>query len=102
MEPVPVLDTPQVVVQEVETVEQLMETVDVVLIVTYLIPAAQMLPVQEVIISYSYYIIIAFLFIIIIPVYYYNYDNINVTYSSKNMCRCWHLFMLHRSTGRIL
>ena len=44
----PVLDTPQVVVQEVQTVEQLMETAAAMLTVTHLETAAQILPVQEV------------------------------------------------------
>ena len=46
----PVLDTPQVVVQEVQTVKLLMVTATVVLTVIYLpiTTAAQMLAVQEV------------------------------------------------------
>ena len=48
VEPVPVLDTPQVVVHEVETVKLLMVPATVMMLVTYWMTVAQMLPVQEV------------------------------------------------------
>ena len=50
LEPVPVLDTPQVVVQEVRTVKQLMVAAFVVQTATYMVTAAQMFSVLQVII----------------------------------------------------